>query len=93
MSPTDDGSKRVYRDLDGFFRDERGLKHMAHLLSFVAGMMGVAFGIAAIGAMIAKVDGWTTLVQVSFGLLAGGSVLEGYQTHTEGKNQRESAQQ
>lgn len=86
MSPIEDG--RVIRDKDSFFRDERGLLHMAHLLAFLSSMAGVAFGIVAVVGFFNFIDGWTILVQISFGLLAAGAGLEGGQTIIESRNQR-----
>lgn len=89
MSPLDDGGKKVYRDKDSIFRDERGLLHMAHLTAFIATISGVFFGIAGLAGFFMSVEGSVVIVQISLGLVASGAGLEGWQTHKESQNQRE----
>lgn len=86
MSPVTDG--RVYVDKDGFLRDERGLKSMPHLTALISAiigvyliMLGTAYG------FIHQVEGWIHLLQIGAALLGGGTVLEGYQTTVESRNQ------
>jgi len=88
MSPLDDGTRRVYRDADSIFRDERGLKHMAHVTAFIASISGVVFGAAGLVAFFMLMDGALSIVQIGLGLVASGAGLEGWQTHKESQNQR-----
>lgn len=91
MSPIDDGTTRVYRDADGFLRDERGLKSMAHLAVGVAMALSVSVGVSGIVGFFMGIEGAHQLVTAAVGLAAAGSGLEGWQTHVEGRNQRETA--
>lgn len=88
MSPVDDGQRRVYRDKDSIFRDERGLLHMAHFTAFVASISGVVFGVAGLAGFFMGLEEGIMIVQVSLGLVASGAGLEGWQTHKESQNQR-----
>lgn len=89
MSPVDEGARRVYRDKDSIFRDERGLLSMPHFTAFVASLTGVATTATGLVAFFMAVDGAVGIVQTGLGLVAAGASLEGWQTHVEGRNQRE----
>lgn len=91
MSPLDDGVKRVYRDADSIFRDERGLLHMAHFTAFVASISGVTFGIAGLVAFFLRIPDALMIIQIALGLVGAGAGLEGWQTHKESQNQRGNA--
>jgi len=93
MSPIDDGSRQIYRDKDGLFRDERGLLSMPHYTAFVASTMGVVVGASGLFAFFMRYPDATTLVTTGLGLVGAGAGLEGWQTHIEGRNQREQANQ
>lgn len=88
MSPVDDGTQRVFRDADGFLRDERGLKSMAHLAVFYAMNIALLVAVAGVMAVFSGRPEGTTLVTSAVGLAAAGAGLEGWTTHTEGRNQR-----
>jgi hypothetical protein len=88
MSPVDDGQKQVYRDADGFLRNERGLKSMAHLAVLIAMSLSIAVALSGIVLIFTGTVEGVQLVLSAVGLAAAGSGLEGWQTHTEGKNQR-----
>lgn len=88
MSPIDNGATRVFRDADSFLRNERGLKSMAHLAVMIAMLMAVVVGSAGLVGFFLERDGATQLVTAAVGLAAAASGLEGWQTHTEGRNQR-----
>ncbi len=92
MSPVDDGQGRVFRDADGFLRNERGLKHMAHLAVGIAMILAVAVAASGLVGFFLGLSGSTQLVTSAVGLAAAASGLEGWQTHTEGRNQRERPQ-
>ena len=93
MSPIDDGTKTIYRDKDSIFRDERGLASMPHYTAFVASTMGVVVGAAGLVAFFMRYPDATTLVTTGLGLVGAGAGLEGWQTHIEGRNQREQVNQ
>lgn len=88
MSPLDDGKKQVYRDADSFFRNERGLKSMAHLAVFYAMNLATIVALAGITLIAIGIVEGVQLVLSAVGLAGAGAGLEGWQTHTEGKNQR-----
>lgn len=88
MSPVDDGAKQVYRDKDSIFRNERGLLSMAHVAVFISMLIAVAVSGAGIVAVFLGLDQGVTLVTSAVGLAAAGAGLEGWTTHTEGRNQR-----
>jgi hypothetical protein len=88
MSPVDAGDRRIYRDKDSIFRDERGLLSMPHLTAFIASVSGVVFGVAGLVAFFLRHADAMMLIQISLGLVASGAGLEGWQTHVEGRNQR-----
>lgn len=88
MSPMDDGAKRVFRDKDGFLRDERGLKSMAHLAVLYAMNIALMVAVAGVVGVFMELPAGTTLVTSAVGLAAAGAGLEGWTTHTEGRNQR-----
>jgi len=89
MSPLQDG--RVIRDKDGFFRDERGLRSMPHLTAFIGAATGLCVALAGLVAFFMGLDGAVGIVQIALGLVASSAGLEGFQTHVEGRNQRESS--
>jgi hypothetical protein len=89
VSPLIDG--KVVRDKDGFFRDERGLLSMPHLTAFMASVTGATVAMAGLAAFFMQLDGAANLVNVALGLVGAGAGLEGWQTHIEGRNQREGA--
>lgn len=88
MSPVDDGTKRVFRDKDGFLRDERGLKSMAHLAVFYAMNIALMVAVAGVVAVFSGRSDGAVLVTSAVGLAGAGAGLEGWTTHTEGRNQR-----
>lgn len=89
MSPIDDGTKKVYRDKDSIFRDERGLLSMPHVTAFMSSATGVVFGAAGLAGFFLRIQDALMIVQIALGLVAAGAGLEGWQTHIEGRNQRE----
>jgi len=88
MSPIDDGSKRIFRDKDSIFRDERGLLAMSHTTAFMASVMGAVTGVSGLAAFFLGYDDAITLVTTALGLVGAGAGLEGWQSHIEGRNQR-----
>lgn len=87
MSPVNDG--RVYLYKDGFLRDERRLKSMPHLTALISAIMGaLLILVGAFYGFFFQVEGWIALTQIGAFLLGSGTVLEGYQTTVESKNQR-----
>jgi hypothetical protein len=92
LSPTDNGVSRVYRDKDGFLRDERGLKSMAHLAVMMSMSLSFAVGLSGLIAFFLGYAESTQLITAAVGLSAAGSGLEGWQSHIEGRNQREAGQ-
>ena len=88
MSPIDDGSKRIFRDEDSIFRDERGLLHMSHVAVFYAINAAAVTAIAGIVAVFMSIDAGSALVTTALGLMGAAAGLEGWQTHIEGRNQR-----
>jgi len=89
VSPIDDGSRQVYRDKDSIFRNERGLLSMPHATAFIASTMGCIVGLAGLVAFFLRYTDAVTLVTTALGLVGAGAGLEGWQTHIEGRNQRE----
>lgn len=92
MSPVDDGVKKVYRDKDSIFRDERGLLHMSHVTAFIAVLTGVGTVIAGLVAYFLVFDGAVSVVQTGLGVVASGATLEGVSTTVEGRNRRSSSE-
>lgn len=88
MSPVDDGQKRVWRDADGYLRDERGLKSMAHLAVLMVLLLAWVVALVGAVALFFKHADAATLIVAALGLAGTAAGLEGVQTHVEGRNQR-----
>lgn len=88
MSPLDDGTRTVYRDEDSIFRNERGLLAMSHVAVFYAMNIALLVALAGVVAVFMGIAAGTVLVTSAVGLAAAGAGLEGWTTHTEGRNQR-----
>lgn len=84
MSPVDElGAAKVIRDKDSFFRNERGLLAMGHLIAFIASMVGIAFAATAVYGFLARHPDWPQIGQYAVGLLLAGASLEYGQTRLE----------
>jgi hypothetical protein len=86
LSPLADG-QTIY-DKDSIFRDERGRLHMAHVLSFIAGIVGAGVAIAGVVAVFVRIDAGAHLVNAGLGLVGAGAGLEYGQSRIERDLQR-----
>ena len=78
-------------DKDSFWRDERGLLSMSHLTSSLSSLSGVTLALAGLFAFFfTDIENSLQLIQIGAGLVGAAAGLEGWQTHVEGKNQREN---
>ena len=86
MSPIDrEGTAKVIRDADSFFRDHRGLLAMGHLIAMIAAVVGVIFSTASVAGFIARYEDWPTMGQYGVALLLAGAGLEYGQTNLEAR--------
>ncbi len=86
MSPIDkEGTAKIIRDADSFFRDHRGLLAMGHLIAMIAAIIGVMFAVTSIFGFIVRYDDWPTMGQYGVALLMAGAGLEYGQTNLESK--------
>lgn len=86
MSPVSEKEVQIWRDKDGFFRNEQGLLHMAHLVAIVAVLAGVATIACGLVGFFASFDGAVNVLGIGFGSIGAGTAIEGYQTRTESRN-------
>lgn len=88
MSPVSEHEIQIWRDKDSFFRNEQGLKHMAHLIALLAVVAGIITVFSGLVAFFAEIDGSVNVLGIGFGSIGTGTMIEGYQTRTESRNMR-----
>lgn len=86
MSPVSEHEVQIWRDKDGFFRNEQGLLHMAHLLALVAVIVGAATIACGLVGFFTEFDGAVNVIGIGFSSLGTGTAIEAYQTRVESRN-------
>ena len=84
MSPIDNGKN--YREADGFFRNERGLKDMAILLAFLGMIAGFSLLTCGLVGFFLMLEGWSLLIQSGVGIVLASGGLQAYETRIESNN-------
>lgn len=85
MSPINQEGKN-YKEADSFFRNERGLKEMTLLLSFLSMSIGIALIVNGVVGYWFQIDGWTSLIQSGVGIVLASGGLQAWEAKLESNN-------
>ena len=86
MSPLIDGKNSLEKD--GFFRNERGLREMTLLLSFMSMVTGISLIILGGWGFVKQIEGFLMLIQIGGGLVGASAGLQAWEAKLESNNLR-----